>query len=60
MMNSLTLIACATCKADPDSAVAKAQDAAVLVMLAVLAFGMITAFSFILYFIRKHNNPSHV
>jgi energy-converting hydrogenase Eha subunit C len=60
MMNSLTIISCATCLVDPDSAVAKAQDAAVLVMLAVLAFGMITAISFILYFIRKHNNTSHV
>jgi hypothetical protein len=38
-MNALVL-ACATCRPDPGSIAAQAQDAAVLVMLGFLAVGM--------------------
>jgi len=35
-----SIIACATCKADPNSVIAQAQDLAVLVMLGFLVIGM--------------------
>lgn len=46
-------LACATCKADPNSVIAQAQDIAVLVMLAFLALGMACVGLIIFNFVRK-------
>jgi hypothetical protein len=57
-MNSLSFlpIACATCKADPNSLMAQAQDIAVLVMLGFLALGMGCVALIVVNFVRKQQN----
>jgi hypothetical protein len=47
------LLACATCKADPNSLIAQAQDMAVLVMLGFLAIGMLCVGLIIFNFVRR-------
>jgi len=46
-------LACATCKADPNSVMAQAQDIAVLVMLGFLALGMSCVGLIVWNFVRK-------
>ena len=57
-MNLLTLLplACATCKADPNSIMAQAQDLAVLVLLGFLALGMGCVGLIVYNFARKQRN----
>ncbi len=57
-MNLLTLLplACATCKADPNSVMAQAQDLAVLVLLGFLALGMGCVGLIVYNFARKQQN----
>ncbi|MES2596161.1 MAG: hypothetical protein V4662_12535 [Verrucomicrobiota bacterium] len=47
------LLACATCKADPNSLIAQAQDIAVLVMLAFLVLGMACVGLIVFHFVRR-------
>ncbi len=47
------LLACATCKADPNSVIAQAQDIAVLVMLGFLVLGMACVALVVFNFARK-------
>ncbi len=49
----MTLLACATCKADPNSLIAQAQDLAVLVMLGFLMLGMACVALVVFNFARK-------
>ena len=49
-------LACATCKADPNSLIAQAQDIAVLVMLAFLALGMSFVGLIVWNFVRKQQS----
>jgi hypothetical protein len=58
------LLACATCKADPNSLIAQAQDLAVLVMLGFLAVGMLCVALIVFNFVRRQqrlaaNLPQH-
>jgi hypothetical protein len=46
-------LACATCKVDPNSLIAQAQDLAVLVMIGFLALGMACVGLIIFHFARK-------
>ena len=46
-------LACATCKADPNSIIAQAQDLAVLVMLGFLAIGMFCVALIVINFVRR-------
>lgn len=46
-------LACATCKADPNSLIAQAQDLAVLVMLGFLVLGMACVALVVFNFARK-------
>ena len=57
-MNLLTLLplACATCKADPNSIMAQAQDLAVLVLLGFLALGMGCVGLIVYNFVRKQQS----
>ncbi len=57
-MNLLTLLplACATCKADPNSIMAQAQDLAVLVLLGFLVLGMGCVGLIVYHFVRKQQN----
>ncbi|HYF36967.1 MAG TPA: hypothetical protein VD994_16840 [Prosthecobacter sp.] len=47
------LFACATCRPDPGSVIAQAQDSAVLVMLGVLVLGMGCVALILAHLIRK-------
>lgn len=47
------ILACATCKADPNSLIAQAQDLAVLVMIGFLLLGMSCVGLIVFNFIRK-------
>lgn len=49
----MTILACATCKADPNSLIAQAQDLAVLVMLGFLVLGMACVALVVFNFARK-------
>jgi len=51
-------LACATCRPDPGSVIAQAQDMAVLVMLGFLAIGMSAIGLIIFNFVRKQNRLS--
>jgi hypothetical protein len=54
-------LACATCKADPNSLMAKAQDLAVLVMLGFLVLGMLCVGLIVRSFIKRQqrfNTPA--
>lgn len=52
------LLACATCKADPNSVIAQAQDIAVLVMLGFLVLGMACVALVVFNFARKQQRLS--
>ena len=47
------LLACATCRPDPGSVIAQAQDSAVLVMLGMLVLGMGCVALILVNLIRK-------
>jgi hypothetical protein len=47
------ILACATCKADPNSVIAQAQDLAVLVMIAFLMVGLGCVALIVYNFVRK-------
>jgi CHASE1-domain containing sensor protein len=49
----LDLLACATCRPDPGSVIAQAQDSAVLVMLGVLVLGFGCVALILVHLIRK-------
>ncbi len=49
----MTILSCATCKADPNSLIAQAQDLAVLVMLGFLVLGMACVALVVFNFARK-------
>jgi hypothetical protein len=51
-------LACATCKADPNSVIAQAQDIAVLVMLGFLVLGMACVALVVFNFARKQQRLS--
>jgi len=51
-------IACATCRPDPGSVIAQAQDMAVLVMLGFLAIGMSAIGLIVFNFVRRQNRLS--
>ena len=51
-------LACATCKADPNSVIAQAQDIAVLVMLAFLVLGMSFVGLIVWNFVRKQQKAA--
>ncbi|MBB5037827.1 hypothetical protein [Prosthecobacter dejongeii] len=51
-------LACATCRPDPGSVMAQAQDLAVLVMLGFLALGMGAVGLIFINFVRKQNRLS--
>lgn len=56
-MNSLLApLACATCRPDPGSVMAQAQDMAVLVMLGFLAIGMAAVGLIVFNFVRKQRS----
>ncbi|HAL72515.1 MAG TPA: hypothetical protein DCP71_12145 [Verrucomicrobiales bacterium] len=55
---SLFQLACATCRPDPGSVMAQAQDMAVLVMLGFLALGMGAVGLIFFNFVRKQNRLS--
>ena len=48
-----SIFACATCRPDPGSVIAQAQDSAVLVMLGVLVIGLGCVASVLAHLIRK-------
>lgn len=54
----MNLLACATCKADPNSVIAQAQDIAVLVMLGFLVLGMACVALVVFNFARKQQRLS--
>jgi hypothetical protein len=47
------ILACATCKADPNSIIAQAQDLAVLVMIGFLMLGLGCVALIVYNFVRK-------
>lgn len=49
----MNLLACATCRPDPGSLMAQAQDMAVLVMLGFLMLGMGAIGLIVMHFARK-------
>lgn len=49
----MNLLACATCRPDPGSLMAQAQDLAVLVMLGFLMLGMGAIGLIVMHFARK-------
>lgn len=49
----MNLLACATCRPDPGSLMAQAQDMAVLVMLGFLMLGMGAVGLIVMHFARK-------
>lgn len=51
-------LACATCRPDPGSVMAQAQDMAVLVMLGFLALGMFAIGLIFFNFVRKQSRLS--
>lgn len=51
-------LACATCRPDPGSVIAQAQDLAVLVMLGFLAIGMGAVGLIVFQFVRKQSRLS--
>lgn len=56
-MNALLApLACATCRPDPGSVMAQAQDMAVLVMLGFLAIGMAAVGLIVFNFVRKQRS----
>ena len=58
-MNALFFpLACATCRPDPGSLMAQAQDMAVLVMLGFLALGMMSVGLIVFQFVRKQRRLS--
>ncbi len=54
----MNFIACATCKVDPNSLTAQAQDLAVIVMLGFLMLGMAFVALIIFNFARKQSGVS--
>lgn len=52
-MKLLLPLACATCRPDPGSVMAQAQDMAVLVMLGFLALGLSAVGLIVFNFVRK-------
>ncbi len=55
----MNLLACATCRPDPGSLIAQAQDMAVLVMLGFLMLGMGAVGLIVMNFARKQRrNPT--
>ena len=52
----MNILACATCKADPNSLIAQAQDIAVLVMLGFLVLGMACVGLIVFNFVRKQQS----
>lgn len=54
----MNFLACATCKADPNSVIAQAQDIAVLVMLGFLVLGMACVALVVFNFARKQQRLS--
>lgn len=54
----MNLIACATCRPDPGSLMAQAQDMAVLVMLGFLMLGMGAVGLIVMNFTRKQRENS--
>jgi hypothetical protein len=52
----MNFLACATCKADPNSVIAQAQDIAVLVMLGFLVLGMACVALVVFNFARKQQH----
>lgn len=58
MSTHLFQLACATCRPDPGSVMAQAQDLAVLVMLGFLAIGMSAVGLIVFNFVRKQRRLS--
>lgn len=58
MNHALFQLACATCRPDPGSVMAQAQDMAVLVMLGFLALGMGAIGLIFINFVRKQSRLS--
>ncbi|SKB04668.1 hypothetical protein SAMN02745166_04082 [Prosthecobacter debontii] len=58
MSSYLLPLACATCRPDPGSVMAQAQDMAVLVMLGFLMLGMAAVGLIFFNFVRKQNRLS--
>lgn len=54
----MNLIACATCKVDPNSVMAQAQDLAVIVMLGFLVLGLACVGLIVLNFARKQRRAA--
>ncbi len=54
----MNFLACATCKADPNSVIAQAQDIAVLVMLGFLVLGMACVALVVFNFARRQQRLS--
>lgn len=54
----MNMIACATCRPDPGSLMAQAQDMAVLVMLGFLMLGMGAVGLIVMNFTRKQRENS--
>jgi hypothetical protein len=54
----MNLLACATCRPDPGSLMAQAQDMAVLVMLGFLMLGMGAVGLIIMNFARKQRQSA--
>lgn len=54
----MNLIACATCKVDPNSLIAQAQDLAVIVMLVFLMLGMACVALIVFNFVRKQQRAA--
>lgn len=54
-LSTMLPLACATCKADPNSIMAQAQDIAVLVMLGFLMLGMFCVSLVVFNFARKQS-----
>lgn len=57
-LEAMNLIACATCKADPNSLIAQAQDLAVIVMLGFLMLGMACVALIVFNFARKQQRAA--
>ncbi len=54
----ITTLACATCKGDPNSVMAQAQDLAVIVMLGFLVIGLGCIGLIVLNFARKQQRAA--
>ena len=54
----MNFLSCATCKADPNSLIAQAQDIAVLVMLGFLVLGMACVALVVFNFARRQQRLS--